>query len=479
MKRFVLVALAACGSDDPVKPVSVASGSAPVEPAITAELVGCSAALPAPIDPRDIAAPPAPMWQPTNYVPRMQLKMPNVAGDLTPAVVRAHLRNRLAAFQFCYERALQTQPALGGIVEVAFAIQSSGAVASVSADGIDPEVSTCIAAKVKDIAFPKPPDGNQVQVTVALEVRTPYYAPRPARTARLVREWTPFAHGPTASEADAKHVVDAVTTAVRARMTALEQCFDGARGAVRAMLAFDVAGRSAGVRAGGIGDSAIEQCVATALGSISVAAFAPLEVACDFTRGGTAPLRVSPDAGYTVIELTDREARSRTSTREIPPRGAHRSVTMLGTASTVLIVAEPDAPSHGLEFALWWAPAGNTLVAVKASGGAPVFLGMGDSRTQRLATTSKRVLQLDTHEGKLRACIPGTELPDTAPLLDARAMDRVLAAAVAACRQTACEPTVVVGTSGDFIAKELVATTSAARRAGLQQLSIGGPACGR
>jgi hypothetical protein len=56
-------------------------------------------------------------------------------------------------------------------------------------------------------------------------------------------------------------------------------------------------------------------------------------------------------------------------------------------------------------------------------------------------------------------------------------MDRVMAAVASACKAIACEPTVVVGTTGEFIAKELVATTSAARRAGFHALSIGGPAC--
>jgi len=48
---------------------------------------------------------------------------------------------------------------------------------------------------------------------------------------------------------------------------------------------------------------------------------------------------------------------------------------------------------------------------------------------------------------------------------------------LAACKRAPCESTIVVGTSGEFVVKDLVATTSAARRAGLPSISIGGPAC--
>jgi hypothetical protein len=164
--------------------------------------------------------------------------------------------------------------------------------------------------------------------------------------------------------------------------------------------------------------------------------------------------------------------------REVLSRDAPRTGPLYLTA-TMLVVGEPDAPAHVLDYGLWWAPKGATLVAVKASGGAPVFLGMGDSGAQRQVLTDKRVLQLRTDNGRVRACISGETLDATAPILDPKAMDRVLEAAVAACKRTACEPTIVVGTSGEFVMKDLVATTSAARRAGFHAISIGGPACDR
>ena len=465
MKHAVLVALAACGGNDRSAPAPGSASPAPGE-ALTAELVGCSPALAPPVDPRDDTRAPA-------STARAVLDGANIAGALDAPQVRLPLRREQLQIRACYERGLAANPDLTGVVEVAFAIQSSGVVAHATADGVERGVASCIARIVQSIAFPRPRDGNQVQVTARFKLEAAASARRPQRR---LREWTPFAAEPPVADVPPQ-VTTAVTTAVRDRMPAIEHCFDGARGIVRAMLAFDASGTLSGLRTGGLGESTVEACVATALSGLAIAPSPhALELACDIARGGDAPLRVSPDGGYTVIEVTATQARSSASVRDIPD-GAVRGVTMLGTASPVLVVAEPDATANGLAYALWWAPPGTTLVAVKASGGAPVFLGMGDSRATRSQTTTKRVLALRTDGGKLRACIPGVELPETAALLDPRAMDRVLAAAAAACRQLPCEPTVVVGTSGQLIAKELVATTSAARRAGLHQLSIGGPAC--
>ena len=498
MNRVLLVVLVACGSEDKPAP-KPAPATPPMVPAphpLTAQLVACTNAINAPSDPRDSFALTAgrnagtggsrPVRLPAGAVPRVTIETPSVAGDLDVGTVKSILRRHVAKFQYCFEKQLLVKPMLaGGVIETGFAVQSTGLVASPRADGIDPEVAKCAAKALESVAFPAPLDGNQVQVTA--QVRIDYTPPvttadlvtnRPRPERSIPREWTPFAAEGTATDDLAKPIVDAVTTLSRARLPAVEQCFDGATGAVRAVIGFDMWGRIKSLRAGGIGDSTIETCIETALGDFTVSEpKAPVEVACDFTRGGDAPLRVSPDAGYTVIELTSREVRNRSSVREIPPRGSARSVTMLGASSSVLVIADPDAPGHGLEYALWWAPAGTTLVAVKAAGGAPVFVGMGDSRAEREARTEKRVVELRTDNGMLRACIPGVQLDATAPLLDPRAMDRVLQAVVAACKQTPCDPTIVVGTSGEFIAKDLVATTSAARRAGFQAISIGGPAC--
>jgi hypothetical protein len=400
-----------------------------------------------------------------------------VAGDLETALVRRITRQHIPKFQYCFEKQLLANPQLvGGDIELAYAIQSSGVVASPTVAGTDAQVATCMKTAAATMAFPAPLDGNQVQVRTQLRIRWPIDpdAPIPA-TRRPTTEWTPFAIDDATSE-PAAATIEAVKTAVTARMPEIEGCFDGARGAVRAMIAIDATGAIKSRRAGGIGDASIETCIATKLAGFTVAPGSAVEVACDVTRGTEVPLRVSSDAGYLVLEVTRDDVRFGRSTFAIPSRGSTRPITSLTSTRAVLVLANPDATGAGLEAALFWAPAGTTLVAVKAAGGAPVFLGMGDSRAQRVPATTKRVVQLRTDRGKLRACIPGEQLDQSAPLLDPRAVDRVLGAVVAACAKVPCEPVAVVGTSGELVAKDLVATTSAAQRAGLT-ISIGGPAC--
>jgi hypothetical protein len=475
VKRALFVLLAACGSGDKIE--KLPAPSPPAEDPTPPPAVTCEKALAAPVDPREPAVPTTLVAAPARVrPPRVVIATPTVTGDLDTQIVAQNLRRHQLKFQLCFDVELLAKPQLpGGIVETAFAIQPSGKVASPTADGIDPALATCFSKALENVSFPAPVDGNQVQVSVRIVVsHTPPSGTTPVVTKRAPREWTPFAASTQPSDAAP---VEATAAGVRGRISAIDTCFDGARGAVRAMIAFDARGKVAAIRTGGIGDSAMELCIGRELAGITVPAGPAVEIACDITRGGHAPLRVSPDAGYTVIELTRTEARHRSSVRALPPRGEARSVTAIGAASSVLVVAEPDAPGHGLEYALWWAPEGTTLVAVKASGGAPVFLGMGDSRARRLANSTKRTVQLRTDAGKMRACIAGEQLDASAPLLDPKAMDDVMAAVAQACQRAACDPTVIVGTSGEFIVKDLVATTSAARRAGFATISIGGPAC--
>jgi hypothetical protein len=489
VRHALLVLLVACGSEKteqaPPTPKPIPAA------AVTTVLVGCTNALNAPNDPRapilvmgnggaTTGISPRPQARP----PRVVIQTPSVAGDLDAGTVGTILRRHSAKFQYCFEKQLLVQPDLaGGTIEAGFAVQPTGFLASPRADGVHPEVSKCIVKALESVAFPAPIDKNQVQVTVRIDIlhaasTDPVTHPL-APAARGVLEWTPFAAESTATDDIAKPLVDATTAVMRERLPGVEACFDDMRGAVRAVIGFDMWGRIKSLRAGGVGDAAVEACIESALGDFTVPApTAPVEVACDFTRGGVSPLRVSPDAGYAVIELTRTHATYRMMVREVPSRDVPRA-SPLYLQSAALIVAEPDAPAHVLEYGLWWAPKGTTLVAVKASGGAPVFLGMGDSGAQRQVLTDKRVLQLRTDNGRLRACITGETLDATAPILDPKAVDRMLEAAVAACKRTACEPTIVVGTSGEFVVKDLVATTSAARRAGFHAISIGGPACDR
>ena len=326
MRRALLVLVVACGSEDPP--------AAPAKPlpaeAITAQLLGCTNALAAPSNQREPeitmgASGGLGTRAATGALPRVSVQQPMVAGNLDVLVVQRILRRHVLKFQYCFEKQLLVNPQLaGGSIEAVFAIQPTGRVASPRADGVDPAVARCFANALSSVAFPAPLDGNQVQVTapIRIDYQPPAGAPAPPRPT-LMREWTPYAPGSAAPDDVAKPIVDATTAAVRARLAPVEHCFDGARGLVRAMLAFDTDGHITSLRTGGLGDSAVERCIGKALDGVTVpAAAAPVEVACDFARGGEAPLRVSPDAGYGVIEVTARHVQNRFLARDIPPPGA-------------------------------------------------------------------------------------------------------------------------------------------------------------
>jgi hypothetical protein len=301
--------------------------------------------------------------------------------------------------------------------------------------------------------------------------------PRDTQRPRAVRttgEWTPFALLPVvADEAVSAAAAGDVTEAVRERLVIADKCMTTAIGTLRAMVSIDTKGDLQSVRTGGLGDASVEHCVALALGGLRIRPPAQsVEIACELARGRVdAPLRVSPDGGYALVQVSAREVRIGATTHALP---AQQRITSLGVKSAVLVVADPDATPEGLDFALWWAPAGTTLVAVKAAGGAPVFVGMGDSRAERVKT-AKRIVQLRIDGGRMHACLGG-ELGDAA-LVDFHAMDAVMTKVRDACAAERCEPTIVVGTNGAFVAKDLVAATSAARRAGFAAISIGGAAC--
>lgn len=474
MTRALLAFVLACSAE---KPENVPPPPAPMP---FTRVVGCALAESAPADPRAALATTAQDANRRRVPPVVLVQTPSVAGDLDATIVRTILRRHVTKFLSCFETQLAAQPDLaGGTLEASFAVQPTGFVASPHVDGVHPEVAKCVASALTAVAFPAPVDRNQVQVTAHLEIvhavpaAAPFVTPRPERP---LREWTPFAIAAGATD-DAATVVEAATRAMEERLRAVERCYDGATGTLRAMLELDAKGTLASLRTGGIGDVTIENCAAKALADVSVQTERPIELACDFARGGDSPLRVSPDAGYIVIDATRTRVSWRSFSFEVLSRAAERP-SPLGPTRAALITAEPDAPAHVIDFALAWVQ-GPTLVAVKAAGGAPVFVGMGDRNASRQAASDKRVVQLRTDGGRLRACIAGDPLDETAPLLDARAMNRVLETVAAACRRTPCEPTVVVGTSGELVAKDLVATTSAARRAGMHVLSIGGAACER
>jgi len=71
-------------------------------------------------------------------------------------------------------------------------------------------------------------------------------------------------------------------------------------------------------------------------------------------------------------------------------------------------------------------------------------------------------------------CTDGAAPSQTARVIDPGALDRLIAAGLAACTPACTAAT--VGVAGDFVAKDLVAVTAAARRAKLATI-VGGQGC--
>ncbi|RME27495.1 MAG: hypothetical protein D6806_04560, partial [Deltaproteobacteria bacterium] len=77
------------------------------------------------------------------------------------------IRRRLGGIKHCYEKRLKRNPQLKGKVVIRFVIHPGGKVISVevveNTTG-DPEVASCIAARIRAIRFP-PTDGGETAVT--------------------------------------------------------------------------------------------------------------------------------------------------------------------------------------------------------------------------------------------------------------------------------------------------------------------------
>lgn len=93
---------------------------------------------------------------------------PAELGGLDKGVIMDVIRAHQAEVKFCYERALQAQPDLGGKVTVAWTIGADGQVtrAEVLENTVaDPSVANCVRARVLTWRFPEPEGGGVVNVT--------------------------------------------------------------------------------------------------------------------------------------------------------------------------------------------------------------------------------------------------------------------------------------------------------------------------
>lgn len=102
----------------------------------------------------------------TAGVPKVKdfIGMPTSGGNLDKAIIKRYIKRNQSKIAYCYETELLARPTIEGQVLVNFLISSSGSVMSSTGTGFDSKVASCVASVIKNIEFPKPTDGGNVQV---------------------------------------------------------------------------------------------------------------------------------------------------------------------------------------------------------------------------------------------------------------------------------------------------------------------------
>lgn len=393
--------------------------------------------------------------------------LPTTSGMIDAMVVRRTVQARVADLQACFDRELQTNPnTLRVSMNWRFTITQDGRVpfAEPTSQQLSNATNSCVARTFRALQFPVRSSAGSLTVTLPVVFDSIQLADRPSLVASGQKvAWTPFAVGAFAPER-ATNVARATEAALRGRAAKLDTCFPpGSAGSLRTLLGVQGNGTVAMIRAGGIGDGAIESCVEKELAGAKVVN--PLgdatEVACDFARGDAQPWRVTP-AGYGVIAATKKEM---SFGKQAIVVGALEPDALPGN-QTYLIVAEPDTPGSVLANALAWASEGDaSLVALHDGRRAPVYLGMGRAGYDDAAAS--RPMMMLQRDGLL-ACLD--KQVKSGKLAEAGVLAQRLATK---CRSMRCG-TLVVGVDELAVAKDLVEVTSAARRAGFARVVISG-----
>ena len=495
---WLVLAAAACGHKD-----SGGAGSGSGSPVAKAPRPALSLA-------RCVDAPPSfapPVWgygrighgsgtgtsQPFRHytsTPTTSIGQPNAQGDLDKAIIRRYVKRNLSRITYCYEKELLVKPNISGSIQVQFFISPEGKVASADAHGFDPTVASCVADVIKQIEFPKPRGGGGVQVNYPFNFRpagagslpNPLPAPPPppptqqqlyggllAPTSdKPLEQWTPFARAAHAFDAGGTAATDAaVAEVVKNKLPELDRCFDAsdATGSLRVMIELDQDKGVTAVRAGGLGDAAVEQCVATAVRSGN---FAPAtqqhEVACDLVRGSAQPWRATIGRDYTLVGVTGAGL-----VLDGQPRkpGEHHIV----PEHVALVVIEPDAAPATIADALQTAAdAPAALVAVH--GKTAELVGV----TPAPDADAEWTVEVTESAGIVRACFQSKDAGSEAALANPGALTASFGAWAKLCPR-GCELRVAATT---FASGELPAVAAAARAAGFDVLGIAAdPKCAR
>jgi len=406
----------------------------------------------------------------------VSLGLPSAMGSLGPDAITAVVRGKLGELRSCYANEASSTASTNTTVAYRFTIARDGKVlyASATARVLSTPLDACVKRVLRTLVFQSPPGGGEVVVSVPLvfESTGTLASPGDPGNAEPAEPWTPFARTSASSPAavGAARVSEA---AVRARVAEMEKCFSGPTptGSIRVMLELDVMGELGAVRIGGLGDAAVEACLAGSLAGLHVVTPIPaaVEVACDVARGDAQPWRVTPSAGYEVIEAE--RATLRHGSDVLGPSASDPDPL---PAETYVVLAQPDTPGSMLQLALLWAHEAETVVlALRDGARAPVFLGLGHTAVLE-GDEDLEVLRPALRVGAktVIGCVSrGTH---QAQLSDPAAVSGLVQRLAARCRALGCSPTLLVAIEHDAVARDLVEITGAARRAGFDRVLLGG-----
>jgi hypothetical protein len=203
----------------------------------------------------------------------------------------------------------------------------------------------------------------------------------------------------------------------------------------------------------------------------------PQEIACDLAHGDAEPWRITPAAGYRVIDATARQLAygKQTVAADAKPPAP------LNDEPAYLLVADPDTRGAVLTLGLSWAyEGGAVLVALRDPRvpQAPRFLGMGlsSSAAQDDESDPSGLPAVRLGPVSITACVNRTT--QVAKLAEPALVSALLQNVATKCKALACGRTLVVALDPQAVARDLVEVTGAARRAGFDRILIGGDVCG-
>jgi hypothetical protein len=97
---------------------------------------------------------------------------PNAVSDgLDRAIIKRYVKQSTFKISYCYEHELLARADLQGDIMVNFLITPSGAVQVSKGSGFDNTVASCVANVIKNIQFPAPKNGSNVQVNYPFSFR--------------------------------------------------------------------------------------------------------------------------------------------------------------------------------------------------------------------------------------------------------------------------------------------------------------------